>query len=197
MTGKTDEKRRIERHIANLDSPDEKVSARAEGYLIRHYGSRALEPLLAVCDHTNPTVRLRAAWVLGHTKDLRAYETILRLTDDPDERVRYDATIALGILGDRRASDPLTRMYLRNDPTRPAGMAFDRMGVQFVPVLIEILREGVPEVRWSVLQVLGGFAEKFGDERSIQTLEEARNDRDTEVRENAEFWLEEIRKVQP
>src|SRR5260370_1376649 len=49
--------RRIQRHISALDSPDLEVAARAETYLIRYYGTRALEPLLAACDHSNPNVR--------------------------------------------------------------------------------------------------------------------------------------------
>src|SRR5579872_3031502 len=98
MPNKTAEKRRIKHHIANLNSPDQKVSARAEGYLIRYYGARALEQLTEACSHPNPVVRFRAVWALAYTHDPRAYETILHLADDADERVRYDATIALGIL---------------------------------------------------------------------------------------------------
>lgn len=196
MPTATVEKRRINQHIANLNSPDGKVSVRAEGYLIRYYGSRALQPLLEACDHSNPVVRFRAVWALGYTHDPRAYETLLRLTDDPDEGVRYDATIALGILGDERAIEPLKQICLRNDVSRPAGMAFHRMGVRSVPALTELLHQGNPEVRWSVTQVLGNFAQEFSDQRSIELLQVAANDPDPAVRENAEFWLEEIRKAE-
>lgn len=198
MPAATVEKRRIHQHITNLNSPDEKVSVRAQGYLIRYYGSRALQPLLEACDHSNPVVRFRAVWALGYTHDPRAYETILRLTEDPDEGVRFDATIALGILGDERAIEPLKQIFLRNDVSRQAaGMGFDRMGVKSVPALIELLEQGNPEVRLSVTQVLGGFAQDFSDQRSIELLQVAANDPDPAVRENAEFWLEEIRKAEP
>ena len=153
---------------------------------------RALEPLLEACNHANPVVRFRAVWVLGYTHDSRAYETILRLTDDPDEGVRYDATIALGVLGDTRAIEPLTRYYLNNDGTRPAGMAFARMGLDVVPTLEEILRQGNGDVRWSVTQVLGNFVEKYRDEHCLELLKECRNDPDTSVSENAAFWIKEI-----
>src|SRR5450755_4558821 len=90
---------RISKHIHDLGSADQKVSLRAEGYLLRWYGVRALEPLIAACSDPNMQVRYRSAWVLGYTHDSRAYETILQVTRDPDGFVRYDAAIALGILG--------------------------------------------------------------------------------------------------
>ena len=129
---------RIAKHIANLNSPDQEVSRRAEDYLIRYYGARALEPLLAACDHPNPVVRYRAVWALACTHDSRAYETILRLIDDPDEGVRYDATLALGILGDRRAVRPLVEIALCDDATRPASGALARMRSVGIPALLEI-----------------------------------------------------------
>ena len=130
MAAISGEKRRIRRHILNLDSPDQEVSARAEGYLIRFYGVRALDELLTACRHPNSVVRLRAAWALGCTQDPRAFKTILRLTEDPDERVRYDSTIALGLHDDPRAVRPLIDMWLKNEVTQPAGMAFSRMGAK-------------------------------------------------------------------
>ncbi len=130
--------------------------------------------------------------MLGYTHDPRAYETILRLTDDPDERVRYDATVALGILGDERAIEPLTRIYLSQDETRPAGMASHRMGPKAVPALIEVLRQGNAHVRHSVVNVLGGLAQDYGDKRCIELLQGCLNDPDPLVKKDAEFWLEEL-----
>jgi HEAT repeat protein len=186
------EKRRIRRHIDNLNSPDKDVSARAEGYLLRYYGARALDELIEACSHENPVVRYRAVWVLGYTHDARAFETILKLTDDTHEGVRYDATVALGILGDTRATEPLMRMWLANDETRPAGMAFGRMGVQAIPAVESILESGSPEVRWSATQVLGNFAQDHGDKQSIGILYKCLADPDPSVRENARFWIDEI-----
>jgi HEAT repeat protein len=197
MPKETAEKRRIERHITNLNSPEEKVSSRAEVYLIRYYGSRASKPLMEACHHPNPIVRFRAVWALGYTHDPQAYETILHLTDDPEENVRYDATIALGILGDERAIEILTQLFLSNDATRPAADALSRMGIKVVPALMVALDQGNSHVRWSALQVLGNFAKDFGDERCIELLQAYANDPEHEVRENATFWLDEIREVAP
>jgi len=88
------------------------VSLRAEGYLLRWYGVRVLDPLIAACSDPNMQVRYRSAWVLGYTHDPRAYETIVQVTQDSHGFVRYDAAIALGILGDERAIAPLISLML-------------------------------------------------------------------------------------
>jgi HEAT repeat protein len=197
MSKETREQRRIRHQINNLNSPEFKVSVRGEHYLIRFYGVRALDQLLEACDHPNPVVRFRAAWALAYTHDPRSYETILRLTDDPEERVRYDAVIALGILGDERAIEPLIRMLLSNDETRPAGSGLDRMGLKTVPALIGILHHCNPDVRVIVVDILGGFAKKFGDERCLELLKEFIQAPGLEVRKNAEYWLDEIMNSEP
>jgi HEAT repeat protein len=194
MSTRASEQQRIEHHIANLHSPDQKVASRAEYYLTHHYGSRAKKQLIQACSHPSPVVRYRAVWALAYTHDPDAYETILRLCEDPEESVCYDATIALGILGDLRALEPLTQMYLSDDITRPVGMAFSRMGLKSVPALIEVLRKGSPHVRHSVVHVLGGFAKEAGDQQCLALLEKCRNDPDSTVRESAEHEIEEIRK---
>jgi HEAT repeat protein len=192
MPARADERHRIRRHIENLDSADEDVSSRAEAYLIRHYGVRALGELLEACRHPNPVVRFRAASALGHTGDPRAYDTLLRLTDDPDESVRYDATVALGVLGDMRALPALVRMCLSNDVTRPAAMALRKLGLEALPAVEEVLRQGDADSRWSAMQVVGGFAEEYRDERCIELLQKCLQDADPSVRSDAAFWLEEI-----
>ena len=87
-------------------------------------------------------------------------------------------------------------MFLTNDETRPAGMAISRMGLKAISALMEVLRRGSPDVRWSVAQVLGGFAQECGDQRSIELLRVGANDPDPMVRENADYWLEEIGKAE-
>jgi HEAT repeat protein len=186
------EAERIRRHIENLASPDEGVSARAEGNLLRHYGVRALEQLIPACDHPNPVVRFRAVWVLGYTKDPRAFETILRLTDDPDERVRYDATIALGIHGEERAIPHLYWILLANDVTRPASTALARMGLSSMPALHKALKNRDYEIRHMAVNVVGGFAEQFGDAECIGILREFCKDPNECVRSDAGYWLEEM-----
>ena len=182
---------RIRRHIENLDSPDANVSARAEHYLLRCYGVRALEQLLSACDHPNPVVRFRAAWVLGYTRDPRAFDALLRLTDDPEERVRYDATIALGIHGDPRAIPHLYRMFLAGDYTRPASMAFARIGLSALPSMKKALKNRSAKVRQWAIDMVGGFAEEFGDPECISLLRAFCKDPNAGIRGDAEYWLKE------
>ena len=185
-------KKCIAYHIENLNSPDHSTRCRAERCLLRYYVPRAADQLLEVVDHPNPYVRLYAAWVLGHTHDPRAFEPMLRLCDDPDERVRYDATIALGILDDQRAIEPLKALLVLNDDTLPAGNALSRMGPKIVPTLADLLRDGNANVRLTIVNVIGGFATDYGDQHCVEMLKRCRNDPDTGVRENAEYWLSEI-----
>jgi HEAT repeat protein len=186
------DKRRINQHIENLSSADDEVSNRAKVLLMRHYGNRALDELIECCSHVNPAVRFRAVWALGHTQDSRAYETILRLIDDEDEAVRYDATLALGILGDERAIVPLVDIWLGDDQKRPAVDAISKMGLKAFSAVEGVLKFGYPHARWSAVAVLGSFSQEFADVRSMELLQESLNDKDSDVRAHAEYWLQEL-----
>jgi len=186
----TDSWRRIAGHIERLADLDQKVSFRAERRLIR-FGSKAVPQLLAAADSPDPQMRFRVAWALGHTRDPRALETLLRLTDDPDEGVRYDATVALGVLGDERAIGPLIRMWMMNDASRPAAMALSQLGPITLPAIEEVLVDANADLRHSAVNVIGQFVEQFGDERSMVLLRGFAEDPESDVRADAEFWLEE------
>ena len=83
-TSKSRGSKRITEHIETLGHPGINVACRAEGYLVRYYGVRAVVPLIEACSHTNPQVRFKAARALGRIGDRTAIETLLRLTEDPD-----------------------------------------------------------------------------------------------------------------
>ncbi len=183
---------RIARHIANLGSPDQTVARRAESHLMRHYGARALEPLIAACASPNAQVRYRAVWLLGRTHDPDAYDTILRLTRDPNGEVRYDAAISLGTLGDSRAVDSL--IALLQEPNAhycvdsAAAMGLDRLGEVAVPALMEVAKRGNEHARVMAISVLGGIS---GD-GVIELLTILASDADEQARVAAEEALEEI-----
>ena len=162
--------KRIQQHIETLNCPDQKLALRAEGYLMRYYGSRSLEPLMTACDHPNYIVRFRAAWALAHTHDPRAYETLLHLTRDPAPEVRYDATLGLGILGDERAIEPLIELMstpdLEHYVDSAAAMGLERLGEPAVPALTPLLQSATPSVRVTVAYTLGGI----GDTSAIEPL---------------------------
>jgi len=174
--------KRIKEHIANLGSPDEKVARRAEGLLIRCYGSRALESLIEACSDANVQVRDRAVWALGKTHDSRAYETILCLTTDSEGYVRYDAAMALGVLGDERAIGPLIALMQKPDDQHcvdsAAAMGLNRLGRTAVPALLDVLQNGANLARRLAADVLGGI----GDKRAVEPLTGLLCDSDKDVR---------------
>lgn len=110
----SDTRKRIQKHIALLGSPDEATAQAAERRLFR-FGAKAVEQVITVVSSADPQVRFRAIWVLGKTRDERALSAILRLTDDQDGRVRYDAVMALGELGSRNAIPILQHIKTRTD----------------------------------------------------------------------------------
>jgi HEAT repeat protein len=153
---------RISKHIHDLSSIDKKISARAEGYLLRYYGVKALDQLITACFDPDPQMRWRCAWVLGHTHGTRAYETILRLmTQDPSGFVRYDAAVALGILGDERAIAPLISLMLQPDEENcvdsAASMGLVRLGKSAIPSLLEVLNHGTETHQCIAAWVLGSL----------------------------------------
>lgn len=174
--------RRIQQHITLLASSDKEVSARAETVLFRYYGVRAVEQLIAACDHENPQVRYRAGWLLGKAHDSRAYETVLRLTKDPDGDVRYDAAIALGRLGDERAIPELIALISIPDHETcvddAAAWGIVSLGSAAVPALVYLLHNSIPSVRQMTSYTLGSI----GDESAIGPLSELLKDEEAQTR---------------
>lgn len=174
--------KRIQHHIEALNSHDQNVSWRAESNLIRYYGSRALEPLIAACSHPNAVVRYRAAWALGFTSDPRAFETLLQLTRDPSGYARYDATLALGNLGDERAIEPLVTLMCTPDPENyidsAAAMAIVRLGKPAIPALIKLLSHADIHVCEEAAYALGNIK----DEAALEPLAHLLTDPDEGIR---------------
>lgn len=70
---------------------------------------RAVEPLIAQLQNTDPHLRRIAARALGKIGDPRAVPYLARLVLDQQQPlyVRWDAATALGMIGDPRALEPL------------------------------------------------------------------------------------------
>jgi len=156
--------KRLRGHIVALASPQGAVARRAECALIRYYGSRALDALMAACSDPSPQVRYRAAYTLGCTRDPRAFDTILALTRDSNGEVRYDATLALGKLGDHRAIGPLIALMSEPDPescvSSAAALALGELGVNVLPAVIAAFHHGTPEARRLAPSILAGIGDR-------------------------------------
>ena len=154
--------------------------------LIRHYRDRAIDELLAACSHSNPTVRLRAGWILAHTQDPRALPALLALTEDGDDDVRYDCTVALGILGGPEALRHVVRLWMLEDESRPAAMALCRWGEEALEAVALGLGHASAGIRLDALYVLGHIATP----KALAMIESRLDDSDSEVREEAKYWME-------
>lgn len=176
MTNTRRTQKRIHEHVEALGSQDASTAKRAESTLFRYYRTRAVEPLIAACDHPNPQMRYRAVWLLGKSKDSRAYETVLKLTQDPDGDVRYDAALALGRLGDIRAIEPLIALIAKPDPETcvddAAAQGIRDLGSPAVPYLIALLGHSTPSVCHMAAKALG----IIGDVAAIEPLSELLRD---------------------
>jgi HEAT repeat protein len=182
---------KISRYIKDFNDPKPQVAARAEHLLIRHYASRAVEPLIKACAHPNPTVRFRAVYVLAYSKDPKAYKTILKLTRDSDPGVSYDAVMALGVLGDARAIPPLIALLKKPSPASldsAAAMALSRLGKPARPALLALLSRGPKYGRQYAASVLGGI----GGPAAVKALGEALADKDEDL---AIAALESLREI--
>ena len=162
--------------IEELGSSELLVAIRAEEVLIRYYGARALEPLLAATENPNAQIRLRAGWILGKARDSRAFDAILRLTQDTYGSTRYDAAIALGILGDTRAIDALIALISIPDPEHCVDSAacdgLTRLGKVAVPALLALLHDECDHLRRSAVRALAIIR----DDRAIEPIAFLRTD---------------------
>ena len=77
--------------------------------------TRAVEPLIALLSHEDPTIRRMAAHALGKIKDPRAVYPLAYLLNNPNERVmvRCAAASAIGRISCDRASRILLASYPR------------------------------------------------------------------------------------
>ena len=113
---------RIQQHIARLDNADLDTVVDAEFRLLR-FGVKAVEPLLAILQHSNPVVRLHAGWILGKSRDPRAFEQLCLLLKDEDGDVRYDIAVALGWHRDIRSIPILWEFFRTEEDPIIAGAA--------------------------------------------------------------------------
>jgi HEAT repeat protein len=171
-----DTQRRIERHIANLASPDSDIAIKAELRLIR-FGSKAVDALIPATGNSNAQVRFRAVWALGKIADPHGFEAIARLTRDEDERVWYDAMHALAEFGDLRAVPVLADLsrYEGNEGeefhrARVAALFLIFFGEAGIAALNELASTGDPHTRKRAKDALAHHAE--GDDRSTLSADD-------------------------
>lgn len=104
-------------------------------------GDPAADPLIQLCNGTDPDLQLKAAVILGHIKCRRAVPTLIKLAYSPDVDVRAGTCISLGSIDDDRAISPL--IYRLSDGSRDvrdaAAFSLSCMGDRIIPVVVVFL----------------------------------------------------------
>jgi len=179
-----------------LGDPDQKVGlymAQTLGSLAKEDALAALRPALSDSD---PNIRWRAAMVLGEQRDAQAVPGLARLLQDPDKLVQNMAATALAQIGTRQAVYALAAGLGSAQPSTVNNTmkGLQQVGTTGVPTLISILESSNAQARHNAVTVLGYIA----DPQAVPTLQrKAASDPDAEVRTEAQWALDEIRKKQP
>jgi HEAT repeat protein len=148
---------------------------------------RAVEPLLNLLEKVESNKEIVVA--LGDIGDPRAVEPlILLLAEGPSWGNRKETIIALGKIGDSRAVKPLV-VALRNKAYRKEKMeALDKLGAPAVELLIALLKDEDPYVRWGTVISLA----EIGDQRAVEPLIEALKDEELPVRYQVAYALDKL-----
>jgi len=161
-----------------------------------------METLLTDLESPNGNLRDYAAEVLGFIGDERALVPLIRtLLDDHNAKVVAQAAEALGNIGDKKAVEPLITTFneceerfswlvAHNFFGRPIAIALGRIGGdRAVEVLITIFLQ---DDDWTVRTWAAEALDNIGDERAIEPLTAALEDRMPHVREAAREALDKI-----
>lgn len=107
-------------------------------------------------------------------------DTLLAILKSGHTAASANVSVALGKLGDPRAVEPLICAMKRQNDDEPGliARALVDIGEPAVEPLIIALQEGIPSVRASAAWALG----EIGDDRAVEPLVAAMNDRDFHVK---------------
>jgi HEAT repeat protein len=157
--------------------------------------SRAAEPLILALNHKSRALRAEAAKALGKIKDPRAVPPLIGILRDDDHGVRTIAAHSLEAIGEP-AIEPLIET-LRDDDIHVRVSAVIILGNLRDPRAVEPLMEALyTEARehksWALRTELARSLGKIKDPRGADALNMVIGDKDTEVRETAEWALQQI-----
>jgi HEAT repeat protein len=185
--------RALEPLIGACADANPQVRSRAVWALGKTRYPRAYETILRLTDDPEGYVRYDAAIALGVLGDERAIASLVALMQKPDEQHCVDSAAAMGL---------------------------DRLGQPAVPALLNVLQSGSNEARRLAASVLGSIGDRgaveplarflthsdkdlriaaiealaqLGGSDCLALLQPCLQDPVPEVRETAEYWIEEMR----
>jgi HEAT repeat protein len=153
-------------------------------------GQAALEPVIALLTHLNPTVRHNAVHTLSKLCDEKAVPALITTLADTDDAVRLKAAFALGQIGAVQALPALIAMLTDEqlDVRVTVADVLEKFGPRAVAPLILKLQDTNWRVRDQAADILG----RIGTENCVEPLLAALHDARWEVRFTVVNALREI-----
>jgi len=120
-------------------------------------GDAAVQPLIDLLQHPNPSARHHAAHVLGKIGDSRAVDALIDALQDTDVTVLSKTIFTLGQLGDVKAVPAIVQLlgHEHHEVQTTVTNALERFGAAPQPFLIEALRHERWQVREQSADILG------------------------------------------
>lgn len=81
-------------------------------------------------------------------------------------------------------------MVLESDETKPADGALGDFGLKAVEHACRLLVSNDFKVRRCAVNLVGRLAKEIGSQQCVESLKKALTDSDENVREEADFWLQ-------
>ena len=161
-------------------------------------GDVAVEPLIALLAHENPTVRHQVAHVLGKIGDARAVPALIKTLSDVDDSVRLKSVFALGQIGDAQAIGALVNMLTDENVDVRVMVAdvLEQFGKAAAVAVIPQLQHENWRVRDLAAEILGRIADEYAVEPLLAVL----NDECWQVRftvVNALRDIGDVRAIEP
>lgn len=171
-----------------LGSDNHRVLLKAIGALRKVATDDAIEALIPLVQHSNPSIRRQTVEVLGDLNAPDAFDLFAEmLSEDASFEVRAAAAKGLGKLKDRHAIS-LLEQALRDEPTVrcAAVMGLTSIGEkQVIPALLASLKDPTPAVRYHAVVGLG----KLKAEQAAGAIRRLLEDKDSMVQTGAKKAL--------
>lgn len=147
--------------------------------LVQHK-NEAIEHVIGLLPHPDPTIRQRAVHTLGKMGDARAVDALILILNDTDKKVVMKSIFVLGQIGDGRAIPALISLLGSDDVDIEGELIqiLNQFGTSALPYLIQATTHADWRVREQALSVLG----EIGDSAAVPTVITALDDAQWEVR---------------
>ncbi len=181
--------RKLSELYKKLKGEDEDYRADAARELGELKDLNALDLLIAAAADQDGGVVRMAAKALGQLGDPRAVGVLSTALFNEDEKIRKNAAVSLGQIGDRAAIEVLLKALHDKEDSEvrdEAAISLTKLGVDVVPLLLELMLDKANPTRAKAAKTLYGFRE---DERVIAQFLESLDEDDYKVNNEVTYAL--------